>query len=69
MQKSPLLLPAESWGEGDPTEWQLSFLGLTSLTCTMVGKSLQPGLPRRRGICVSAPCGSVNHQQSSQMAS
>ena len=30
-QKS-LLLPAESQGKGDPTWWQFSLLGLTSLT-------------------------------------
>ena len=41
-----LLLPAESQGKGDPTRWQFCLLGLTSLTCTVVGKSFQPGLPR-----------------------
>lgn len=48
-QKS-LLLPAESQGKGDPTWWQFSLLGLTSLTCTVVGKSFQPGLPRTQGL-------------------
>ena len=44
-QKS-LLLPAESQGKGDPTGWQSSLQGFTSLTCTVMGKSFQPGLPR-----------------------